>query len=222
MNEVETTQVAVYRERVQELDAEIASLAEAVEHNRTAIEQSKAIRRALSGSRRGRGGRRRRRLPLDGRLRPRRDPDRQRPRGGQDQGHPRRQAGDRAGRAAPAAPEANAGEHALRRRARPDPRAAHRADLQRHRLLEADRRLGLTDDARPGHDRLPEHHLLADRLRAGLGEDRGRKRGPRRGDGDRHRLHLPRRRRPLLAGDQLVDPRRAGLVVPARRAPTTP
>ena len=44
------------------------------------------------------------------------------------------------------------------------------------------------DDARPGHDQLPEHHRLAGRRRAGGGEDRGREHGHGRRDGDRHRL----------------------------------
>ena len=53
MSDTERTQVTAYRERAKDLDEEIASLAEAVEHNNKAIEQSKMIRRALSGNTEG-------------------------------------------------------------------------------------------------------------------------------------------------------------------------
>ena len=152
MDEVETTQVAVYRERVQELDAEISSLAEAVEHNRTAIEQSKAIRRALSGSgdveEDGDGVVYRsmaayaRDVILTG--------------NGREAAKIKGILGDKQ--------EVERAEQRLQLLKRTPantlsgdvpgliPAAAHRADLSGDRLLEAARRLGVTDDARPGND----------------------------------------------------------------------
>ena len=50
MTDTERTQVTAYRERAKDLDEEIASLAETVEGNNRSIEQSKKIRRALSGN----------------------------------------------------------------------------------------------------------------------------------------------------------------------------
>ena len=50
MSETERTQVTAYRERAKDLDEEIATLAETVEGNNRSIEQSKKIRRALSGN----------------------------------------------------------------------------------------------------------------------------------------------------------------------------
>ena len=113
LNEADEAQVTAYRERVFTLDKEIKELAETVEHHNTALEQSQKIRRALAGAEGvdedGDGVVYRtmaayaRDVILTGNGRE----------AAKIKGQLGRQAGDRAGRAAPAAPEANAGEHAL-------------------------------------------------------------------------------------------------------------
>ncbi len=50
LTDIESTQATAYRERARELDDEIKDLAENVESNNKAIEQSKMIRRALVGT----------------------------------------------------------------------------------------------------------------------------------------------------------------------------
>jgi hypothetical protein len=60
---------------------------------------------------------------------------------------------------------------------------------------------------------LPEGLAAADRRRAGDGEDRGREPVDARRHGDRHGEHVPRRRRPVVAGAELVEPGRSAAVV---------
>ena len=50
LNDADTAQITAYRERIFTLDSEIKELAETVDHNNTALEQSQKIRRALAGA----------------------------------------------------------------------------------------------------------------------------------------------------------------------------
>jgi hypothetical protein len=115
-----------------------------------------------------------------------------------------RRAESRRPRAAPAA-QADPGEHALVERRRSDAGAAHRPDLpgdqQERPLVDSARGRRSSGDAD-----LPEGLAAAGRGGAGVGEDRGREPVDARRHADRHREHVPRRRRPVVAGDQLVDP----------------
>ena len=195
MSETERTQVTAYRERAKDLDEEIATLAETVEGNNRSIEQSKKIRRALSGNTDGIDqedgevvyrtmAAYARDVILTG--------------NGREAAKIKTNLGDKQ--------EIERAEQRLQllKRTPANTLTSDVAGLlpQQHiaqifQVIDSSRPIvasALADDARPRRDHLPEHHRLAGRRRPGGGEDRGREHGHGRRDGDRHRQHVPRRR----------------------------
>ena len=218
LTESDNQMLVGYRERAAQIDTEVSALADEIKRHNDSIEESKKIRRVLSGTA-GEG------IDADG-----------------DEVVYRTMAayardviltgqGRESSRIAAQLGDKQEIERAKERLqlvkrtpantlssdvAGADPRAAHRADLPGHRHVAADRGLGDAGGARARRAQLPAHRQRPDRRRAGSGEDRGRQPGHGHlhavGDG----VDLPRWRRPVLAGDQLVEPECARPVVPAR------